>query len=303
MSQLSFFVPAPSDIRAKQVRDLMSRSWFSLSKNRTTMIEHRTEDAFIRVRPAAGLGVPTIWDQDILLFGIAKKMQERNQLAKAGEAFNELDGWVYFKGPDFWDFTGRRNTARKNAVGGREYDLLRDSLRRLAGAMVETSIRAPEQPKRRRTEEDEYFHWVERGKARWEDGQHLGYQMKLADWIMQPIRQNRPDVLSLNPAYFKLTKGIERWLYLYARRAAGMQEHGWAEDAKLIYAKSAIEAPFRSFWHRTLRLLEANGSKILEYDVTVEQRGRTKALRFTRSPYMPKELHPVTIEHGPVGAS
>jgi hypothetical protein len=49
-------------------------------------------------------------------------------------------------------------------------------------------------------------------------------------------------VLTIDPAYFALTDGIERWLYRVARRHAGHQPKGWAFELRHLHAKSGSAA-------------------------------------------------------------
>src|SRR5713101_8138786 len=51
----------------------------------------------------------------------------------------------------------------------------------------------------------------------------------------------------IDPAYFALTGGIERWLYRVARRHAGHQPQGWAFELRHLYTKSGSAARFSDF--------------------------------------------------------
>jgi plasmid replication initiation protein len=46
-------------------------------------------------------------------------------------------------------------------------------------------------------------------------------------------------VLTIDPAYFRLTGGIERWLYRLVRKHGGKQEHGWQFDFRTCTANRA----------------------------------------------------------------
>jgi hypothetical protein len=54
-------------------------------------------------------------------------------------------------------------------------------------------------------------------------------------------------VLTIDPAYFSLTGGLERWLYRIVRKHGGQQRGGWKFDFRHLYAKSASLSPFRRF--------------------------------------------------------
>ena len=51
-------------------------------------------------------------------------------------------------------------------------------------------------------------------------------------------------MLTIDPTYFRLTGGIERWLYRLVRKHGGRQEHGWQFDFQHLYRKSGSVARF-----------------------------------------------------------
>jgi plasmid replication initiation protein len=59
-----------------------------------------------------------------------------------------------------------------------------------------------------------------------EQGRSLGLEFILPDWLYDGII-NQQLVLSIDPAYFNLTSGIERWLYRVVRKHGGRQKTGW----------------------------------------------------------------------------
>ena len=64
-------------------------------------------------------------------------------------------------------------------------------------------------------------------------------------------------MLTLDPVYFQLTGGLERWLYRLVRKHAGHQRDGWEFDVDYLRAKSgsAMRASAFAFY---LRRLAAN---------------------------------------------
>ena len=54
-------------------------------------------------------------------------------------------------------------------------------------------------------------------------------------------------VLTIDPAYFSLTGGLERWLYRLVRKHAGRQRGGWRFDFRHLHVKSASLSPFKRF--------------------------------------------------------
>ncbi len=68
----------------------------------------------------------------------------------------------------------------------------------------------------------------------------------LPDWFYQGVLDRRL-VLTIDPGYFALTGGIERWLYRVARKHAGRQPEGWRFDLRHLHTKSASTARFTDF--------------------------------------------------------
>lgn len=54
-------------------------------------------------------------------------------------------------------------------------------------------------------------------------------------------------VLTLDSAYFRLTGGIERWLYRLVRKHGGRQPRGWGFDLCYLHAKSGSLQRYRDF--------------------------------------------------------
>jgi len=60
--QLDLFIALPSDLPARDQQDLMERPFFSLSKNkRTTPIEYKVGENYVRVTANTEHGMATIW--------------------------------------------------------------------------------------------------------------------------------------------------------------------------------------------------------------------------------------------------
>jgi plasmid replication initiation protein len=68
----------------------------------------------------------------------------------------------------------------------------------------------------------------------------------LPQWFYQGVLDGRL-VLAIDPAYFALSGGIERWLHRVARKHAGGQRDGWRFKLKHLHAKSASLARFSDF--------------------------------------------------------
>src|SRR3546814_2481400 len=74
------------------------------------------------------------------------------------------------------------------------------------------------------------FSWINEWKELADaNGTPLGIELILPDWFYAGVL-DAALVLTIDPAYFRLTGGIERWLYRLVRKHGGRQEHGRSEE-------------------------------------------------------------------------
>jgi plasmid replication initiation protein len=209
-------------------RDLMERPFFSLAKaKRVQPILYKAGDTEVQVYAVPEHGLATIWDADILIWAGSHIVEALDRGLSPSR---------------FFRFTPYQLlTAVGRATGNREYQLLKGALTRLQSTVVRTSIRQGEHWRRQQ------FSWVNE----WEElttasGRCLGLELVLPDWFYQGIVDRRL-VLTIDPAYFALTGGIERWLYRVARKHAGRQAEGWRFELRHLHAKSGSLARFSDF--------------------------------------------------------
>ena len=266
-SQPDLFIALPSDIPARDQQDLMERPFFSLSKNkRIVPIEYRVGENYIKVTANDEYGMATIWDADILIWAASQITEALSRGMKTSRFFR-LSAY------DLLTFI-RRGTS------GRDYERLKDAFRRLQSTSVETSIR---QGKRK---EHHHFSWLNEWKEIVdEQGRSLGLEFILPDWLYDGII-NQQLVLSIDPAYFNLTSGIERWLYRVVRKHGGRQKTGWSFTFRQLYEKSGSMARFSDF-AIDIRKIVARQS-IPEYWLSIHRNGQgEEILHFIRRSYLP----------------
>ena len=112
---------------------------------------------------------------------------------------------------------------------------------RLQSTSVVTSIRQGKRKERHR------FSWLNEWKEIVDDqGRSIGLEFIIPDWLYDGILNQRL-VLSIDPAYFDLTSGIERWLYRVVRKHGGKQKAGWSFTFRQLYEKSGSLARFSDF--------------------------------------------------------
>jgi plasmid replication initiation protein len=155
----------------------------------------------------------------------------------------------------------------------RQYKLLRGALQRLQATVVLTTIRQAENWRRQQ------FSWLNE----WEElidarGRCQGMEFVLPEWFYQGVLDRRL-VLTIDPAYFGLTGGIERWLYRVARKHAGRQPDGWAFDIRHLHVKSGSLARVSDFAIDLRRI--ATRQSLPGYRLSFEWEDGRDLLRFT----------------------
>lgn len=206
----------------------MSWPFFSLAKSRrTTPIDFRMGATWISVEAVPEHGMATIWDADILIWAASQLVAARD----AGRATSRLMATTPH---EILSFVGR-GTGRDN------YDRLKAGLDRLQSTTIATSIRQQHQRRRHR------FSWINEWQERCDSrGRALGIELILPDWFYAGVL-DRALVLTIDRAYFRLTGGLERWLYRIVRKHGGHQRGGWSFDVAHLHLKSGVLSPLKRF--------------------------------------------------------
>jgi plasmid replication initiation protein len=243
----------------------MLANFFSLGKKRRHQpISYKFNNGeHLKVYTTHDLGIATIYDLDILLYAIS-------QLVKAHDSGLEVSNRLYFTGGDFLAFTGRNTKSGKRADGGDAYNKIYQKLTRLHNTHIETSINNKSGAR------DWSFNLLSDIKqATDEQGRHRGYEITLPEFLVTAIKNNK-NVLTLDDGYFSLTGGLERFLYLHFRKAAGSGQQFY-ESYESLYKKSgSLESP-RAFKSRVKKVIQKHGGNLLGYDLalTFNKRGDT----------------------------
>jgi plasmid replication initiation protein len=227
-AQLEPFRCLPGDLVPRDAQDLMAYPFFSLAKtHRKTLIDFRMNDVAIRIAASPEHGMATIWDADILIWAASQIVEARD----AGLRTSRLLATTYF---DILSFIGR-------GASGRDYHRLKAAFDRLHLTTVTTSLRQPMEW------ELHPFSWIDEWSERVDGHGHAcGIDFVVSDWLYRTVLDGTL-VLTIDPSYFKLTGGLERWLYRLVRKHAGRQRAGWRFEVRHLYLKSASLSPFRRF--------------------------------------------------------
>lgn len=238
--QLDLFRALPGDMAPRDSQDLMAFPLFSLAKSRRIApIDFRSGNITIRVEGTAEHGIATIWDADVLIWAAS-------QIVEARDAGIRPSRWIHATPYEILRFIGRGTSLN-------DYLRLKAALDRLQSTSVATSIR--ETTGRRLHRFSWINEWRELADA---SGTPLGIELILPDWFYAGVL-DAALVLTIDPDYFRLKGGIERWLYRLVRKHGGRQEHGWQFDFRHLHRKSGSAARFSDFAY-DLRVLVARQS-------------------------------------------
>ena len=268
-SKLDPFVVATGDASPRDQRDLMERPFFSLGKaKRTTPILYEAGGTRVEVYAVPEHGMATIWDADVLIWAASQIVEAEN---------------LGFKTSRFLRFTPYQLLmAIGRQTGARDYKLLKGALARLQSTVIRTTIRQNEHWRRHQ------FSWInEWEECTTRDGRVEGMEFVLPDWFYRGVI-DRSLVLTIDPAYFRLTGGIERWLYRVARKHAGRQKQGWLFDIPHLHEKSGSLAKVADFAFDIRRIVLRQ--PLPGYRLRIERDGRRELLR----------ILPARLSTGPV---
>lgn len=204
----------------------MEHPIFSLSTKpdrRVRLYEHGTN--YVKISPSVE-GLATVHDRDILIFCISQIMAALNRGQKVSRT-------VRLKAHDVLVATNRM-------IDGRGYEGLKAALERLGGTRISTNITTGGQ------EIFENFGLIERSRIVREtrDGRMQDLEITLSDWVFNAIRAN--EVLTLDRAYFRLRKPLERRIYELARKHCGKQQR-WSISLELLKKKCGSTSTAKEF--------------------------------------------------------
>ena len=243
--QLDLFLPNIVDLKFRDQKDTMERPFFSLSKSkRMKPIEYKNDSdgIFVTVQPHQDYGMATIWDADVLIWAASILSDMKNR------RLNEIPRELKFQPHDLLRVIGR-------ATGGKDYVQLRGALDRLKSTIITTNIRVPRGNSKRII-----FSWIDQ----WVDlvdsqtKESRGLSVTLSDWFYRGVTEEG-GVLSIDPAYFRISGGRERWLYRVARKhAGGNGSEGFAISMPTLFEKSGAEGTYRCFKFEMHRIVARN---------------------------------------------
>lgn len=264
--QLTLFRALPGDMRPRDAQDLMAYPFFALGKTkRIAPIRFEAGPVRIHVEGVPEHGIATIWDADVLIWAASQLVAARDR----GLATSRLMAATPY---EILTFTGRGTSLR-------DYQRLRAAFDRLQSTTVATSLRQGEARRLHR------FSWINEWKELVQPGGHAaGLELILPDWFYSGV-MTEALVLGIDPRYFRLTGGIERWLYRLVRKHGGTQRQGWRFELRYLHAKSGSQARYSDFALDVRRL--ARRQALPGYRLRVVLAGGLEHLAFHRLPGTP----------------
>jgi hypothetical protein len=225
-----FITDILDSVAVKDDRHTMEHPFFSLStKPDKDIVRYERNGVKITLLPHPELGLPTIFDKDILLYCgsliIAELNKNKGKMPPKTICFSAHDLLIATK----------RHT---NDVG---YKMLKNAFARLTGAMIETNI---ETNKRKQFG---MFHILDSciGIEKLHDKRRMvKLQVSVSDWFYNALLGK--EVLTINPDYFNLRKPLERRLYELARKHCGKQP-GWSVKLSTLHEKCGAKSPLKNF--------------------------------------------------------
>lgn len=284
--QTDLFQVTAAEPPLRDNRDVMEYPFLSIQKGRRKEIRFSSPDGrlFVEVTAPEKRGLATIWDWDLIIYLSA-------HLSDAIEQDRSVSSWVEFAPYDALRYMGK-------GTGGKDYRELVETIRRLSGTHVMTSIRVTD------TEGMEgVLRWIEnyRIPKKYRENQWLQdldtdeadavrpWAVKLPDWIVNAI-DRRTGILAVHPDYFKLSGGLERWLYRLARKAVPEKADfpGFSFRMETLHKRSGSTRPLRNFALDVRRIAERQ--PLPEYDVIINRNGPHELVTLIRNGAKPGRL-------------
>jgi len=236
--QKDFFILDIADVVLKDDMASMEHPLFSLAtKPDHRHLEYRGGGNRLKIIPS-GVGLPTIFDKDILIFCISQLMHKKNR----GEPIGSR---VRFSGRELLMATNRPT----NNLG---YQRLEQAFHRLRGTNFQTDITTGNK------RETRIFGLIDEGGfVMKEEGEwRLDYcEVVLSDWVMRAIEGD--EVVTISNDYFRLRRPLERRIYEIARKHCGSQRR-WHINLAKLQDKTGSNAPLKKFRLNIRQIIEGD---------------------------------------------
>ena len=216
---------------------------FALKAGDTRTRNYEQNGFKVKIAASAEFGLATIHDKDVWIYAISKLMQAQSE-------GKPIDRTVHFTIYDYLKVTNR-------AIGGRQYELAKDSLDRLKGTTLRTDIETEKYRESRGFGLIDSWRVVEE-----KDGRMVRVSVTLPEWLYRSVTSK--NVLTLSPDYFRLRKPLDRRIYELARKHCG-SNRSWSFNLKTLHERTGGTASIREF-KRSIKSL-ADSDQLPDYSV------------------------------------
>jgi len=282
--QLEIFTVSAVDPPLRDNKDAMEYPFLALQKKRTKPIEYSSRGIHLSIDSDRRFSIATIWDWDLVIFAASHV----NDAIEAGLSPSPRIRFVPY---DCLRQIGR-------GTSGRHYRELAQSIRRLRMTTVITNIRDEDG-----AGEERPFSWladyrIPKKYTRLHltpdapDGEPdpaRPWEVELPPWLYNAILRQR-EILAVHPDYFKLTGGLERWLYRLARKAVPDKAEVPAIPFRMetLHLRSGSTRPLRNFARRIRKM--AGSQPLPEYGVRIDREGKHELVTLYRDHGKPCRL-------------
>lgn len=251
--ELEFLTADFLDVSVKDDRHTMEHPFFSLKTQKDTEIRHyQYKGVEVTVTPSVA-GMATIWDKDLLIFATSQLVEAINRKVQPPASRK-----VRFSAYTYLVATGK-------GTGGKDYAAILKALARLKGTVIDTNIKTNGRGSRKGFGLIDDWETVESTA----DGRVESIEITLSLWLFEAVQAL--EVLTINPAYFKLRGGVEKRLYELARKHCGRQPV-WHIGEDDLFQKTGSTGSIRDF-RRILRST-MTGDSLPDYRVRYDEKLR-----------------------------
>lgn len=248
-----FFILDVSDAAPKDDMASMEHPIFSLSvKPDMRELDYEHDGKRVVIIPS-GKGLATIMDKDILLYCISKMVHDLN-------AGRTISPWV--------DLTAHEVMVSTNWRTNQEsYRRFEDALDRLRGTTVKTNIRTGDHTQIRGFGLIDEYEIIRRDEGGREGpfGRMMRVRVKVSDWTFRAVQGL--EVLTINPAYFRLRRPLERRIYELARKHVGDRNGPFVISLAKLRRKVGSNSPGKKFKFFLKQIAE--DGHIPDYDIAL----------------------------------
>jgi len=234
-----FFIADIFDASPKDDLASMEHPMFSLATQPDMDVRlYRSEGGdTIEVQPSL-IGLPTIWDKDLLIYCISQLMAGINLGREPSQV-------IRITAHDLLVSTNR-------PTGGDHYKRLENAFTRLRSSQIITNIMTNGTRIKRGFGFIDYWEIVEKSDI---DNRMVAIEVKLSDWLYGAVLGT--ELLTINRQYFRLRGGLERRLYEIARKHCGAQSR-WSISVDKLRSKSGAKSPTKAFRNQLKKVVAAD---------------------------------------------